>query len=112
MGQHWQSFKAWLGTGNWFATGRALGRWTLPAFFYTVGTALALRTMVNYTEIGFRYSSTTYQINEWLIYLATGESVDLGFVLERSASFMLSLPLMFIYSLVFLAIAYKLTPRD
>ncbi len=111
MGQLWQSFKAWLGTGNWSAAGKTVGRWTLPAFFYSSGIALALRTMMEYKSVGFTFVSVSRQIQEWLIFFDSGNDVNLGRLVDSGSSVSFYVPWIGIFALVFLVIAYKLTPK-
>ena len=113
MGHRLESFRDWLHSsrGDWGEFARAMGRWSAPGFFYTIGFWLFVRTLATYATVGFRYSSVTRIIQEWLIFFTDGSGVDLGRLVESGTTLTFSLPMVFIYSLVFLYMGYRLTPK-
>ena len=101
---------------DWTPAVKWARRWTLPSFFYGLGTGFAVAASRVYNLIGWRSNGSeySYDVRESLL-----QSNDLGFfsgaksVSEAwvSASESLQIPVVLILAIMFLVLAYKLTPK-
>ena len=97
--------------------GYGLKLWFLPSFFYTWGVYLAMRTVLLDKIVGWQSSEAFF--TKWLNQSGS-LFTEVGFSsLTRNEGYETSLattelliPLSLIMSIVFLLIAYKLTPKN
>lgn len=94
-----------------YQVGLGLKAWLLPSFFYSAGLALSLRTLVEYRLVGFEYFSKSQIIQEWILHFDSGTGLDLGRLIDSSSGLSFYLPWTAVFALVFLVLAYKLTPK-
>ena len=88
------------------AAGEILARYFPPAILWGIGFGFLLQALQNIATIVF-YSSRT--ASEWIAYTdPLYGPVTQGYVVQNAA---VSVPLVFLYSILFLYFAYRLTPK-
>ncbi len=88
-----------------------MGRWLLPMFFYSLGTMMAVISMAQDKIVSFYSQNVFKQVQEWLVFLDQGSVVDMGRVISESGYTQLLVPAHIIFAVLFLVLAYKLTPK-